>query len=292
VLVTRPSRSARLYKRIWRKDGSPLFRISEAQVNGLKERMPHANLRIELGMRYGEPSLESAIDKLIEQDCRHIILFPMYPQYSAATSASTYDVVFSHLLKRRWVPTLNVVEPYYKHPAYIKAVAASIHKHLAALNWKPDAVVLSYHGIPRKYIEKGDPYCCNCQETTVKLRQELNLQGIDLIHTYQSRFGRDPWLEPYTDQTIAKLGREKKKIVLACPGFPADCLETLDELGNEGRHQFMEAGGEHFSVVPCLNDMPEWLDAMRKIVAPFSDRLLSQGYASNGIGEKAVGLSG
>ena len=269
ILVTRPRRSARLYARIWGEDGSPLLTITQKQTKGIGERLSGQipNLHVAFGMRYGNPSLESGVDALIEAGCSRILLFPMYPQYAAATTAATYDVVFSHLLKRRYVPTLRVAEPYYVHPKYIDALALTINEHIANMPWEPERLVLSYHGIPEKYVTKGDPYCCQCVETTAALLPKLSLPRERVIHTFQSRFGRDPWLRPYTDETFEKLGKEGiKKIAVCAPGFTADCLETLDELGNEGHEQFEEAGGTHYSLIPCLNDHPAWLDAMASIM--------------------------
>jgi ferrochelatase len=224
-------------------------------------------VEVEFGMRYGKPSLESGVDKLIEKGCSKILLFPMYPQYSAATTASTYDAVFPHILKRRWVPTLRVAEPYFAHPKYVEALATTINDHIASMPYQPERLVLSYHGIPQKYVSKGDPYCCQCVETTGALLPRLSLPREKVIHTFQSRFGRDPWLTPYTDETLEELGHSGvKKIAICAPGFTADCLETLDELGNEGHEQFTEAGGEEISVVPCLNDHPVWLDGMTEII--------------------------
>jgi len=225
------------------------------------------NIEVEFGMRYGSPSLESAVDALIVKGCSKILLFPMYPQYAAATTASTYDAVFPRLLNRRWVPTLRVAEPYYAHPRYVKAQAQIINEHLASLDWKPERLVLSYHGVPQKYVAKGDPYCCQCVETTAALKPLVNLEPTSIIHTFQSRFGRDPWLTPYTDETFEELGEHGvKDIVVAAPGFTADCLETIDELGTEGLEQFHEAGGGRYSVIPCLNASPVWLDAMTAII--------------------------
>lgn len=269
ILVTRPRRSAKLYRRIWGEDGSPLLTITRKQTLAVAEKLrsqfPH--VEVEFGMRYGTPSLERGLDALIAKGCSKILLFPMYPQYAAATTASTYDAVFPHLLKRRWVPTLRVAEPYYAHPRYIKAQAEIINEHLAALPWTPERLVLSYHGVPEKYVKKGDPYCCQCVETTAALVPLVKLDSDKIIHTFQSRFGRDPWLTPYTDETFEELGHGGvKSIAVVAPGFTADCLETLDELGNEGHEQFTEAGGERYSVVPCLNDHPLWIDAMTSIV--------------------------
>jgi len=269
ILVTRPRRSARLYRRIWTKEGSPLLVITKRQAAGVAERLrsKFPAVEVEFGMRYGNPSLEAAVDRLIARGCSKILLFPMYPQYAAATTASTYDAVFPHLLKRRWVPTLRVAEPYFAHPAYIKALAGIINGHISAMPWKPEKLVLSYHGVPEKYVAKGDPYCCQCVETTAALLPELDVAQADVIHTFQSRFGRDPWLRPYTDETFEELGhRGVRGIAVVAPGFTADCLETLDELGNEGEEQFHEAGGERYYLIPCLNDHPLWLDGMTEII--------------------------
>jgi ferrochelatase len=269
ILVFRPFRSARLYKRIWGEKGSPLLTITQQQTAGVRERLQaqYPNVEVEFGMRYGSPSLEKGVDALIAKGCSKILLFPMYPQYAAATTASTYDAVFPHLLKRRWVPTLRVAEPYYAHPRYVKAQADIINDHLAKLEWTPERLVLSYHGVPERYVKNGDPYCCQCVETTAALVPLIKLKPETIIHTFQSRFGREPWLTPYTDETFEELGHTGiKSIAVVAPGFTADCLETLDELGNEGEEQFEEAGGEQYSVIPCLNDNPLWLEAMTAII--------------------------
>jgi ferrochelatase len=269
ILVTRPKRSARLYKRIWMKEGSPLLVITRRQTEALRSSLQsnYPHIEVEFGMRYGSNSLESAVDTLLEKGCSKILLFPMYPQYSATTTASIYDAVFPHLLKRRWVPTLKVAEPYYVHPKYISALATVVNEHLAKMEWAPEKLVLSYHGIPEKYVAKGDVYCCQCVETTAALLPKLSLPAEKVIHTFQSRFGRDPWLRPYTDVTFEELGHSgMKQVATFAPGFTADCLETLDELGNEGIEQFQEAGGEKLSLISCLNDHPAWVSAMADIV--------------------------
>ena len=274
VLPFRPKRSAALYKRIWFDKGSPLLVISEEQTKAIakkvKESQPQGvaqNIEFVLGMRYGKPSLESAIDKLCEAGCTKILLFSMYPQYSATTTAATYDVVFSHLLKRRFVPTLKVVDPYYRHPDYINAQADVINDHLKKSDRKIEKLVLSYHGIPQSYVKKGDPYCCMCTETTKALLPKLSLNSDKVIHTFQSQFGKDPWLRPYSDETIENLAKRGiKSIAIACPGFPADCLETLDEMGNEADELFKEHGGEHLELIPCLNTHPSWIAAAASLV--------------------------
>jgi ferrochelatase len=270
ILTTRPKKSAALYKRIWTENGSPLLAITAQQTDAVREQLHelHSSMVVEFGMRYGTPSLESAIDRLIDQGCSKILLFPMYPQYSATTTASTYDAVFSHLLKRRVVPTLRVAEPYFTHPSYIQALAGTIDEAYRNFDERPEALVLSYHGIPESYVEAGDTYCCQCTETTEALISAVKtLDRKEIIHTFQSRFGKDPWLVPYTDETIEELAkRGVKHIAVACPGFPADCLETLDEIGNEAEEEFLEYGGERLSLIPCLNAHPLWIESMAAII--------------------------
>jgi len=269
VLTRRPKRSAKLYSRIWTKDGSPLLVITKKQTDLVRKNLQKIDpsIEVEFGMRYGSNSLQDAIEKLLQKGCKKIVLFSMYPQYSATTTAAIYDVVFDHLLKRRWVPTLRVAEPYYTHTAYVQALADVINQAYRGYEKRPERLVLSYHGIPEAYVERGDPYCCMCTETTEALLPLLNLKPEEVIHTYQSRFGRDPWLEPYTDQTIEKLANEGvKRIAVFCPGFTADCLETLDEIGNEGREAFLHHGGEVLELIPCLNDHPSWIAGMTALI--------------------------
>ena len=270
ILNTRPKRSAALYRRIWREDGvSPLRHFTERQVALVAEGFAKEGIDAEVtcGMRYGNPSIEAAVDELIERGCSRIILFPMYPQYSAATTGSTYDAFYAHLLKKRWVPSVKVVDAYYRHPAYVEALATSIRESCAKLPVPPEYLILSYHGIPQRYVRAGDPYCCMCTETSAALRPLLGGLADHTLHTYQSRFGREPWLSPYTDETITMLGQNGvRRLAIACPGFPTDCLETLDEIGNEGAHAFQAAGGEQFTLVPCLNDHPAWIEAMLTIL--------------------------
>lgn len=258
ILVFRPKRSARLYKRIWTEEGSPLLAISKRKISKMEKLLP--NVEVVLGMRYGEPSLESAIDTLIERGCRSIILFPEYPQYSASTTGSTCDAVFARLQKERWVPTLKVVEPYYKSEPYIAALAESINRQLAEITPKPERLILSYHGIPQRYSRNGDPYCCMCIETTNLLRPRINLPAENIIHCFQSRFGKEPWLQPYTDETIERLAKDGiKHLAVACPGFVVDCLETIDEIGTEAEELFHEHGGEKLHALTCLNDEETWI---------------------------------
>lgn len=269
ILRRRPAKSAELYKRVWSEEGSPLLVYTQNQARGVQELLSQRVPQIEVafGMRYGTPSLEDGIDELIAKGCSKILLFPMYPQYSGATTGSTYDAVFPHLLKKRFVPTLRVAEPYYAHPQYIRAQAHVINESLEQHAIEPERLLLSYHGVPTAYIEKGDPYCCMCTETTQALKSLIDLPDERIIQTYQSRFGNDPWLEPYTDCTAEALPKEGvKNIAIACPGFTADCLETIDEMGVEVREVFEEHGGETLQLIPCLNDHPVWIDAMASII--------------------------
>lgn len=268
ILRTRPKRSAALYRRVWTPEGSPLLSITAAQSRAVGAALSKLNLGIEVtfGMRYGNPSIEHGLDELERKGCSKVLIFPMYPQYAAPTTASTCDAAFLHLLKRRWVPALRVAEPYFVHPAYLRGVAARVNETIAECG-APDLLLMSYHGMPTRYVAQGDPYCCMCTETTAALRPLIHLSADRIMQSFQSRFGREPWLTPYTDETIvAAAKRGVKHLAVALPGFTADCLETIDEIGHEARKLFMEHGGQKFSLVPCINDHPVWLDALAEIV--------------------------
>jgi len=270
ILVVRPRKSAALYRKIWTAEGSPLLRFSRAQVEGLQarlgERMGDAEIRVALAMRYGNPSMSSAVEDLCSWGADRILLFPMYPQYAGATRGSTYDEVFRVLGRRRFVPTLRVVPPFHGDPEYIGALAASVREKIATLSAPPQRIMISFHGIPQRYADRGDPYPEHCALTARLLAERMQWDPDSFVMTYQSRFGREPWLRPYTDQTLSRLGAEGvKRVLVVCPGFVADCLETLDEIGNLGREQFRSAGGESLDLAPCLNDRPDWLDAMASL---------------------------
>jgi protoporphyrin/coproporphyrin ferrochelatase len=270
ILATRAKRSAELYRKVWTDQGSPLLRISKAQAAGLQTRLSsgpkEAQIRVELAMRYGNPSTGSAIDSLCAWGAQRILLFPMYPQYSATTTASTCDEVFRELSRRRLVPALRVVPPYYDDPDYVRALAESVREKTTTLTELPQRILISFHGIPQRYARLGDPYPDHCIATAAALAKELGWGADDYLVTFQSRFGREPWLQPYTDQTLMKLGADGvKNLLVLCPGFTADCLETIDEIGNLGREQFHSTGGEALDLVACLNDRPQWLDAMTTI---------------------------
>jgi len=274
VLTLRPKRSAALYANIWTDEGSPLMVHSKAQTRGLQERLGD-DYRVILGMRYGEPSIARAIGTLEQEGIDRILVFPMYPQFSCTTTGSIYDAVNRAACGRRcpWffdrkrlIPALRFVPPYYDHPAYIDALRQSVADEVARLDWTPDRYLITFHGIPKRYVDEGDPYRRQCEETRRLLAQALDLSDDQWVGGFQSRFGKEPWLEPYTEEVLEELGAQGvRRIVAACPGFTADCLETLDEIGREGAEQFRSGGGEALHLVPCLNDHPTWLDAMAAI---------------------------
>jgi len=267
VLVTRPRKSAQLYRKVWTESGSPLLVISRNQANGLQQRLQQDTgdfeVRVEVAMRYGNPSTRLAVNRLCEWGAEQVLLFPMYPQYSAATTASTYDEVFRELSRRRFVPALRVVPPYCDDPHYIAVLAQSVRERMAHMTTRPDKILLSFHGIPQRYARLGDPYPDQCMATARALATEMAWTDDDYVVTFQSRFGREPWLQPYTDKTLMTLGKQGlKNLLVLCPGFIADCLETIDEIGNLGQEQFRSTGGGTLHLVECLNDRADWLDAM------------------------------
>ena len=274
VLTLRPKRSAALYANIWTDEGSPLMVHSKTQTRGLQERLGD-DYRVILGMRYGEPGIARAIGTLEQEGIDRILVFPMYPQFSCTTTGSIYDAVNRAAGGRRcpWffdrkrsMPALRFVPPYYDHPAYIDALRQSVADEVARLDWTPDRYLITFHGIPKRYVDEGDPYRRQCEETRRLLAQALDLSDDQWVGGFQSRFGKEPWLEPYTEEVLEGLGAQGvRRIVAACPGFTADCLETLDEIGREGAEQFRSGGGEALHIVPCLNDHPAWLDAMAAI---------------------------
>lgn len=285
ILRTRPKRSAALYKRVWTSEGSPLLLISKRQAEGVQQYLSkkYAGVEVAFGMRYGNPSIESAVDKLLALGCSKIVFLPMYPQYAAATTASSLDALLPHLLRRRWVPSLHIIEPYYRNPDYLKALAHIINEALLKLPAPPEKVILSYHGVPKAYVEKGDPYCCMCTETTYALKPLINHPADDILHSFQSRFGKEPWLTPYTDELVSKLAHDGiKRVAVAAPGFTADCLETIDELGHELKDQFLEEGGEDLHLIPCLNDHPLWIEGMGRIVESEAGSWLSSSCGASG----------
>jgi protoporphyrin/coproporphyrin ferrochelatase len=270
ILRTRPSRKARDYRKIWNTERgeSPLKTITRAQAEKLTASLAsHDHVVVDWAMRYGNPSIASRIDALAEQGCDRLLVVPLYPQYSAATSATVCDEVFRVLAKMRAQPTLRVSPPYYDDPTYIEALAVSIEAHLAGLSFQPEVVVASFHGMPQKYVDQGDPYARQCAATTDALRKRLGLDETKLLLTFQSRFGSDEWLQPYTDKTMERLAKEGvRRVAVVTPGFSADCLETLEEIAQENAEIFRHNGGAGFSFIPCLNDSEAGMDVIRQLV--------------------------
>lgn len=270
VLTTRPKKSGANYAKIWNRERneSPLRTYTRAQGEKLGKALSDLpDVVVDWAMRYGNPSTESVAKRLVEQGCDRILSFPLYPQYSATTTATANDQLFRALMKMRRAPAIRSVPPYYDEPVYIDALAHSIEKHLASLDFEPEVVIASYHGIPKPYSDKGDPYQAHCLETTQRLRERLGWSDTKLITTFQSRFGAQEWLQPYTDKTVEKLGHEGvKSIAIVNPGFSVDCIETLDEIGREAAETFHHAGGEKFAHIPCLNDSAEGMAVIEAMV--------------------------
>ncbi|MEA2880997.1 MAG: protoporphyrin/coproporphyrin ferrochelatase [Bradyrhizobium sp.] len=270
ILNTRPRRKARDYRKIWNteKNESPLKTITRAQAGKLADAIAdHDHIVVDWAMRYGNPSIRARIDALTARGCDRLLVVPLYPQYSAATSATVCDEVFRVLAGMRAQPTLRVTPPYYDDADYIEALADSIETHLKTLPFVPEVIVASFHGMPQKYIDSGDPYAVQCQGTTDALRQRMRLDASKLLLTYQSRFGFDEWLQPYTDKTVEQLAKDGvRRIAVITPGFSADCLETLEEIAQENAEIFAHAGGERFAAIPCLNDSDAGMDVIRQLV--------------------------
>jgi ferrochelatase len=258
ILTKRPSRSGAAYRAIWNTelDESPLRTITRSQAEKLSEAFEqNPVVVVDWAMRYGNPSIASRLSEMQAMGCERILLAPLYPQYSAATTATVCDKAFDALKCMRWQPALRVAPPYYDHPGYIGALAASVRDYLGTLDFEPEKIVASFHGLPMEYFRKGDPYYCHCQKTARLLREALGWDDQKLIVTFQSRLGRAEWLQPYTDKTLARLASEGvKRLAVITPGFAADCLETLEEIAISGGEIFREHGGENFAVLPCLND--------------------------------------
>ena len=266
ILPTRPSRSAAKYQRIWDPlTGSPLLHLTRLQSAALQKALPAVSVRF--GMQVGNPSVADVVHQMIQEGVERLIVLPMYPQYSATTTASALDVLFHALMRERRIPALRVVPPYYDHPAYLDAVTAVIRDELARLAAPPDHYLLSFHGIPLKYVQRGDPYPDHVERTTELLLERLGWSKGAWTQSFQSLFGRDEWLRPYTDETLQQLaGRGIKRVFVAMPGFTTDCLETIDEIGFESAEVFRHAGGETLHRCPCLNDHPKWIEGMRTLV--------------------------
>lgn len=258
VLNTRPGKVGKAYETIWNKEKNEswLRTYTRSQADKLSASFAgHPLVKVSWAMRYGQPSISQELIALKESGCDRIVIFPLYPQYTAATTATVVDEVCRTLLKMRWQPATRTVPAYHDRDVYIDALAQSVTQHLASLSWKPEVIVASFHGIPKSYFDKGDPYYCHCQKTARLLRERLGLSSEELIVTFQSRFGPEEWLQPYTDKTIERLAQEGvKRIAVITPGFVSDCLETLEEIADQAGHSFIENGGSDFTHIPCLND--------------------------------------
>lgn len=268
ILRIRPRRSAKLYQSVWTEAGSPLMLYSQGQVNAVKQRLAekYGDIPVVLGMRYGNPSMASAIKQLTDQNVRDIIVLPLYPQYAGATTGSTFDAIAKTFTRLRWVPELQFINGYHKSEAYIEAICSTIRRHFEQ-HGQPEKLVFSYHGTPERYLKNGDPYHCFCHQTTRLVREKMGLDEAQVMTTFQSRFGREPWLQPYTDKTLEQLPEDGiKHVAVICPGFSSDCLETIEEINMEGRESFIESGGEQFHYIPCLNDDPVHIDALVSIL--------------------------
>ena len=266
ILNLRPSKTAKAYKEIWMKkeNMSPLRYYTIMQTKKLLDRISSKNIIVDYAMRYGNPSIRSKINKLQVAGCERLIVLPLYPQYAAATTATVCDEVYRVLMDMRWQPSLQIIPHYESDPLYIKALSNSLKNKILDLTWKPDLILASYHGIPQKYFDKGDPYHCYCQKTSRLLSEEF--KTIEIKTTFQSRFGPEAWLQPYTDKTLEVLPKEgKKNVLVICPGFSSDCVETLEEISIQGKESFLKSGGKNFDIVPCLNDCDDHIDLLEKL---------------------------
>lgn len=270
ILSTRPQKSGRAYDEVWNTDlnESPLKTITRSQATILSNRMAaESKIHVDWAMRYGLPPVGERLEAMQEAGCERILIVPLYPQYSAATTATVNDVAFDALKAMRWQPAIRTVPQYCDDPVYIDALAQSLQEHLDTLGFEPELVLTSYHGLPKEYLLKGDPYHCQCYKTTRLLRERLKWPEDKLVVTFQSRFGSAEWLQPYTDETVRTLARKGvKRLAVMTPGFVADCLETLEEIGGENAEYFFEEGGEQFSAVPCLNDTPHGMRVIETVV--------------------------
>ena len=270
ILNFRPSKTAKAYKEIWMKkeNMSPLRYYTMMQTKKLSEKIGNQKIHIDFAMRYGNPSIKSKMKNLQKEGCENIIVLPLYPQYAAATTATVCDEVYRTLMGMRWQPSLQIIPHYESEPLYIDALKNSLNKKISEINWKPDLIIASYHGIPKKYFIKGDPYHCYCQKTSRLLSEKFN--KIPIKTTFQSRFGPQEWLQPYTDKTLEDLPRQgKDKVLVICPGFSSDCVETLEEISIQGKESFIKNGGKNFDVVPCLNDNDDHINLLKHLAQKF-----------------------
>ena len=267
ILTLRPAKSAHAYKKIWFEETneSPLLYYTRSQSNRLAKNIKSETAIIDFAMRYGNPSIKSKLNLLQNKGCENIIILPLYPQYAAATTATVCDEVYRCLMNMRWQPSLQIIPHYESEPLYIDALVKSIKNKIERINWKPDLIIASYHGIPKSYFDKGDPYQCYCQKTTRLIKEKFS--DIEIQTTFQSRFGPREWLKPYKDKTLESLPKQdKKNILVICPGFASDCVETLEEINIQGKESFLKNGGKNFDFIPCLNDNSDHIRLFEKLV--------------------------
>ena len=270
ILTFRPSKSAHAYKQIWMKDlnKSPLRYYTELQNEKLGKKISNENIIVDFAMRYGNPSIKTKLNLLKEKGCENIIVLPLYPQYAAATTATVCDEVYRNLMNMRWQPSLQIIPHYESEPLYINSLVNSIKKKISEIDWRPDLIVASYHGIPKEYFDKGDPYHCYCQKTTRLMIEKFN--DVKIETTFQSRFGPREWLTPYTDKILESLPTKNiKNILMICPGFSSDCVETLEEINIQGRESFVKNGGKNFDFIPCLNDSDDHIKLLESLVKKY-----------------------
>jgi ferrochelatase len=267
VLRTRPAQSAALYRKIWTPLGSPLLRTTVLHAESLEWHLSRtgACVRVVPAMRYGEPSIAQALDELRRAGADRLLAFPMYPQYAGATTGSSLQRLYDLIRTWRTIPSVRTVPPYFDDALYLEAVAHVARATLDACPWTPDHYLISFHGLPRRYAEAGDPYPAHCRHTADRLAALLGWPADRVTMTFQSRFGREEWLRPYTDETLMELGRARARVAVICPGFTADCLETLEEIAITNRERFLEAGGRDYLYLPCVNDDAHWKTAMMEI---------------------------
>jgi ferrochelatase len=269
ILRIRPRRSAAAYKTVWRAEGSPLMIYTRQQCEALQRSVQQRYgdaVIVDFAMRYGSPSIKNTLEKLQQAGARKLVVLPLYPQYSAATTASTFDAIAHDFTQRRWLPDLRFISHYHDYSPYIDAIVKSI-KIFRAAHGAADKLIFSYHGIPLRYLKNGDPYHCECYKTSRLVAEKLGLNSDDYMTTFQSRFGREEWLKPYTDETLKALpNKGVKSVQIICPGFSADCLETIEEIGVENRHYFMDAGGEKYEYIPALNASEPHIAALMELI--------------------------
>ncbi|MGQ8365583.1 ferrochelatase [Glaciecola sp. 1036] len=269
ILNIRPKRSAKAYETVWTDEGSPLLTHTKAQATAIDNKLKAEfgdQVVVDFAMRYGQPSVTSAIDKMLNSGVRKLLVLPLYPQYCASTTASTFDAVAEDFTQRRWIPELRFINQYHDNPSYIKCVADKIRAH-REVHGNADKLVFSYHGIPKRYLLNGDPYHCQCYKTSRLIATELGLSEDEYLTSFQSRFGREEWLKPYTDETLKSLpAKGVKSVQIVCPGFSSDCLETIEEIGEENREYFLHSGGESYQYIAALNSDEQHIDMLVGLV--------------------------